>query len=354
MLRLQRIEAVEDEWRHVARKRLDEQTRPRGSLGQLEEWIVRFVAIQQKLSPVVRKKRIMIFAADHGVEAEGVSAYPRSVTRAMVMNFLNGGATINVLARHISAEVQVIDVGVDGDIEEQENFINAKIRCGTRNIRRESAMTVQELDRALTVGWQLVHEAKEDEVDLIGLGEMGIANTTSASAVIAACLNVAAEMVTGRGTGINDETLQRKAQVIEEALRFHRDALANPFQIIQNLGGYEIAALTGAILAGAALRLPVVVDGWVVMAAVMIAHKLNPRALDYLFFAHESAEKGHRLVLDVLQAKPMLHLSMRLGEASGAALAMGILEGGVRVYNEVATFEEAQVANREATQNPTS
>ena len=342
------IQPLDSIWRQKARQRLKEQTRPEGSLGYLETLIEKIVAIQKKDRPSLGKKKILIFAGDHGVEAEGVSLFPRDVTKAMVMNFLNGGATINALARHVSAEVEVIDVGVDGHFEDHPCLRKAKIRPGTRNIMWEAARTAEELDQALTVGWEAVHQARASGVDILGIGEMGIGNTTAASAVIAGCLHQEAQGVTGRGTGLDDQALEHKIRVIDQALVLHKTSLGSPLGVLQCLGGYEIAAMTGAILACAHLGLPLVIDGWVVAAAVLVAFQLNPVVLEYIFMAHQSQEKGHRLILEAIKTKPILDLSMRLGEASGAALAMGILEAGGRVYNEVATFAEAKVGERKA------
>lgn len=353
------IPGLDSEWRKKARRCLKEQTRPEGSLGFLETAIERFVAIQRKDRPSCRKKRILIFAADHGVAKEGVSLFPREVTQAMVHNFLNGGATVNALAREIQSEVVVVDVGVDGEFRSTHRnhvvgadghtslrFFEKKIRRGTRNFTEEPAMTEKELDQALTVGWDLVHEAKREGVELLGLGEMGIGNTTAASAVVAGLTGWPAEEVTGRGTGLDDLGLAHKIEVIKRAIKLHQDFLKKPFDALQRLGGYEIAAMTGAILAAGSLSLPLVVDGWIVSSSALAAIQMNPRILDYLFFAHQSEEYGHKKLLQSLEAQPFLNLSMRLGEASGAALAMGILEAGVRIYNEVATFSEAGVTNR--------
>lgn len=346
ILRSKEISGADTAWREKARRRLREQTRPEGSLGFLEEMLERLVAIQKTDTPSVKRKRILIFAADHGVEEEGVSLYPREVTKAMVLNFIHGGATINSLARFAGAEVEVVDVGVDGDFGEESRLIHAKIRRGTRNMTQEPAMTEEELHRAMSVGWDLARKAKAEGVELLGLGEMGIANTTAASAVIGALTGASVETVTGRGTGLGPEALQHKAEVIQRALDLHRDLLDHPLSVLRSVGGYELAAMTGAILAAARTGLPVVIDGWIVSASAFAAIRLNPAILDYLFFAHQSEERGHRFVLEELDVHPLLHLGMRLGEASGAALAMNLLDAAVRVYCEVATFAEAGVANR--------
>ncbi len=346
MTESQLIKPLDPIWRMRAKKHLAEQTRPQKSLGYLETVIEQVVAIQEIERPTFARKRILIFASDHGVEAEGVSCYPREVTKSMVTNFIQGGATINALSRQIGAEVFVIDVGVDGELSSEKQLIQAKIRRGTRNFVIEPAMNTSELDQALEVGWQMACRAKEDGIDLLALGEMGIGNTTAASAVVAALLEVKPELVTGRGTGIDDEMLAHKIKIIEQAIARHEGSLRDPLSVLQHLGGYEIAALTGSILSGARARLPMVVDGWVVASAVLIAARLNAHVLDYVFFGHQSEERGHRLVLESLRAKPLLDLSMRLGEASGAALAMVILDASIRIYNEVATFQEAGVSQR--------
>ena len=340
------IKGLDPAWRQKAKTRLREQTRPEGSLGVLESFLERLVAIQKMEKPDTRRKRILIFAADHGVAEEGVSLYPKEVTKAMVVNFLNGGATVNALARQIHAEVLVVDIGVDADFGNDPRLIHAKIGRGTRNLARESAMTEEQFERAMNTGWQLVHQAKDDGIHLLALGEMGIGNTTAASCVIAAMTERSAEEVAGRGTGLNDAQLAHKTAVIQKALNLHRTLCIDPCSVLRQVGGFEIAAMTGAILAAARLNIPVVVDGWIVSASVLAAVHLNPAVLDYLFFAHQSEEKGHRALLQSLEVQPILNLSMRLGEASGAAFAMGILDAAVRVYNETATFKEAQVAGK--------
>lgn len=342
------IGTLDEIWRQKTRQRLREQTRPPGSLGHLEGFIERLSAIQRTEKPEASPKRILIFASDHGVTAEGVSPYPREVTRAMVMNFLEGGATINAIARQIQADIRVVDVGVDADFEAHPQFVSAKAGRGTRNMAREAAMTQAQFWQAFETGWQQAVEAQKDGVKMLGLGEMGIGNTTAASAVTAALLAIPAVCVTGRGTGLDDNGLVRKIQVIEKALALHRKSLVDPADVLQHVGGFELAALTGAILGGARHGLAVVIDGWIVSAAALAALRMNPQAMDYLFFAHQSGEFGHCFLLETLEVQPVLNLAMRLGEASGAGLAMGILETALRIYRETATFSEAGVANRES------
>lgn len=363
--RLQAIPPLDPVWRESARVRLREQTRPEGSLGELEPCLERLVAIQQKEKPSVSRKRIVVFAGDHGVEREGVSLYPREVTPAMVYNFLSGGATINAFARSVGVEVQVVDVGVDHEFDtggapfppqgtaDPPRFLadivplhSRKIRRGTSNIRETQAMSAGELLEALEAGWEMALQAKRDGVELLGVGEMGIGNTTAASAVISALTRSRPGPMTGRGTGIDEASLQRKIQVIEEALRVNRPFLDDPFSILQSVGGFEIGAIAGCVIGAASYGIPCVVDGWITAAGALAMIQLNPAILDYLFFAHESEERGHRILLEELNTRPLLKLSMRLGEGTGACLAMGILDAAVRAYNEAATFDEAKVAEK--------
>jgi len=344
--KFEQIKSLDPQWLARAQSRLDSQTRPQGSLGDLEDALIKLVAIQKQERIAFQNKRIFIFACDHGVEREGVSLYPREVTKAMVLNFLNGGATISSLARHIHSEVKIIDMGVDADLDAHPNLLDAKIRKGTGNIKVEEAMNENELFTALQTGWDLVDQAKKDGVHVIGLGEMGIGNTTPSAAIIAALLKCSARDVTGRGTGVNPEGLNKKIDVIDLALRLHQDHLHSPLQVLQKLGGFEIAAMTGAIMACAHFSIPVVVDGFVVAASTLIAQKLNAHTLDYVFLAHQSEERGHHFVIEALNQRPLLNLSMRLGEASGAAFAMNVLDAGAKIYNEVSTFVEAAVANK--------
>lgn len=237
-------------------------------------------------------------------------------------------------------------MGVDCEFRDEKDLILKKIRRGTSNIRLGQAMTEEELYQALEVGWEAAHTAKEEGVEILGVGEMGIANTTSASAVIAALTETSPENVTGRGTGINDTALNHKIEVIKDAIHVNKPFLTNPFSILQSLGGFEIAAISGCVLGAATLRIPCVVDGWIASAGALVPIHLNPSILDYLFFAHESQERGHRIILEELDVKPILKLSMRLGEGTGACLAMSILDAAIRAYNEVATFEEAKVARK--------
>jgi nicotinate-nucleotide--dimethylbenzimidazole phosphoribosyltransferase len=330
-----------------AQARLDDLTKPPGSLGRLEEVARRLAAIQATTRPTIRRKRIFTMAGDHGVTAEGVSAFPREVTPQMVLNFLRGGAAINVLSRHVGAEVVVVDLGVDFDFDGAEGLVHAKVGRGTRNFAQEPAMSREEGLRALGVGIELARAAAADGVDLLGIGEMGIGNTTSASALLAAFTGLSADLVVGRGTGVDGEGLARKAEVVRRALELHRLDASDALSVLCTLGGFEIAGMAGVCLGAAASGVPVVVDGFISTAAALVAARLAPPVCDYLFLSHLSQEQAHARMVEVLGHKPLLILDMRLGEGTGAALAMGVLEASAKVLSEMATFSEAGVTNRE-------
>ncbi|MBI5016687.1 MAG: nicotinate-nucleotide--dimethylbenzimidazole phosphoribosyltransferase [Deltaproteobacteria bacterium] len=331
----------------AAQRRLDDLTKPPGSLGRLEDVARRLAGIQGTAKPAVRKKRVYTFAGDHGVTEEGVSAYPREVTAQMVLNFLRGGAAINVLTRYVGAEITVVDIGVDHDFQGIAGLVHAKVGRGTRSLARGPAMTREEALQALGVGIDLAREAKRDGVDLVGIGEMGIGNTTPAAALLAAFAGLAPEEVVGRGTGVDDEGLHRKADAVRRGLEVNRPDPSDPLGVLHRLGGYEIAGMAGVCLGGAAAGLPVVVDGFISTAAALVATKLAPAAADYLFFSHLSQERAHVRMIEHLGQQPLLVLDLRLGEGTGAALAMGIVEASARILSEMATFSEAGVSNRE-------
>jgi nicotinate-nucleotide--dimethylbenzimidazole phosphoribosyltransferase len=285
-------------------------------------------------------------AADHGVTAEGVSAYPSEVTPQMVLNFLHGGAAINAMARQAGAEVTVVDIGVATDLHHPA-LVSRKVAPGTASMAHGPAMTREQMLEALTVGRELVEEQIQHGLDLVATGEMGIGNTTAASAITASFLHVPVERVTGRGTGIDDQRLAHKVQVIERAITRNVPDAADPLDVLCKVGGLEIAGLTGVILTAAAARIPIVVDGFISSAAALVAFELCPRVRDYLFAGHLSVEGGHQLILDHMGLSPLLNLHMRLGEGTGAVLAMNIIDAAVRVHCEMATFDEAGVSNRE-------
>jgi|SRR5579863_264429 len=330
-----------------AQRQLDDLTKPPGSLGRLEELAARFVAASGKSHPRVEKKVIYTFAGDHGVSSEGVSAYPKAVTSQMVYNFLRGGAAINVLARHVGAEVRVVDVGVDHLFEALPGLIQKKVALGTKNIAVGPAMSSSELSKALEVGFDLAEEGAREGIDLFATGEMGIGNTTPSSAIAAVVTGAPVRLVTGKGTGIDEETLQKKIRVIERAIEANQADPNDPLDVLEKLGGFEIAAISGFVIGAAAKRIPVVIDGFISTAGALIACELNNAVKDYLFFAHCSVEAGHRIMLRKIGVTPLLDLGLRLGEGTGAALGLGLVEAAVKILAEMATFSGAGVSGRE-------
>jgi nicotinate-nucleotide--dimethylbenzimidazole phosphoribosyltransferase len=341
---LARIKPVDPELLEQAQAKLDSKTKPLGSLGRLEEFACRTAAISGTMSPDVSRKVIFTFAGDHGIVDEGVSLFPKEVTPQMVFNFLAGGAGVNVLARHCGAEVRVVDVGVDYDFAGTPGMIHAKVGRGTKNFAKGPAMTRDETLAALRVGIDLAGRCKAEGIGLVGTGEMGIGNTSPSSAIIAAISGMTVRELTHRGTGINDAALEHKIQVIEQGLALNRPDPADPLDVLTKVGGLEIAAIAGLVLGCAANAIPVVVDGFISSAGALIASELHPHVRDYIFAAHRSAEIGHRFMLERIGVLPILDLDLRLGEGTGAALAMGLIEAGVKVLNEMATFEQAGVS----------
>lgn len=342
-----RIQPVDQAVLAEAQRLLDNKTKPLGSLGRLEEFARRFAAITGNLSPATAHKVIYTFAGDHGVVEEGISAFPKEVTPQMVLNFLRGGAGVNVLARHSGVVVRVVDIGVDHDFGQTPELVVRKVARGTRNFAKGPAMTREEAVEALEVGISLAMEAKERGVAMLGTGEMGIGNTTPSSAIIAVYSGKSVREVTHRGTGINDAALENKIRVIEEGLRVNAPDPKDPVDVLAKVGGLEIAGIAGLVLGAAACRIPVVIDGFISTAGALIACELQPLAKEYLFAAHESVEIGHRFMLERLNAEPILDLQFRLGEGTGAALAMGLIEAGVKVLKEMASFAEAGVSEGE-------
>lgn len=342
---LKKIRPVNPEWYERAQKRLDNLTKPPGSLGRLEEFARRLVAITEEEMPSINKKAIFTFAGDHGVTEEGVSAYPKEVTAQMVFNFLRGGAGINVLARHAGADVVVIDIGVDHNFGEVEGLLHMKVIRGTKNFTKGSAMSRDEAMKTIEVGIKLAEAYVRRGYRLFGTGEMGIGNTTPSSAIAAVLTGRPVEEVTGRGTGISDEALKRKIQVIKRGIDVNKPDPADPVDVLSKLGGAEIGGIAGLILGAAAHRIPVVIDGFISTAGALIAYCLKPEVRDYMFAAHNSVEIGHKAMLEKIGLKPILNLDLRLGEGTGAALAMLMIEAGAKIYKEMATFSEAGVSN---------
>ena len=315
-------------------------TKPAGSLGQLESVAIDFSGWQGTEFPVLDRIQICVFAGDHGVVDAGVSAYPQIVTGEMVKNFCSGGAAIAVIAKDVNAQFSVVNAGVKFPLEDSPSLVNACIANGTENFCEKPAMSHVQTLQAMELGADQVSE----ETQLFVGGEMGIGNSTAAAAMVSACLNVAVEKSAGRGTGIDDDGLVVKQQAIEGALNLHKNALESPLQILANLGGYEIAALVGAYIRCGQLGIPVLVDGYISSAAALIACELNPSARDWMMFAHQSQEPGHRFVLEYLQAEPLLNLNLRLGEGSGAGVALPIIKLALSLHCSMATFEQASVS----------
>lgn len=341
-----RVRPVDTAWQLRAEDRLANLTKPVGSLGRLEMLAARLCGIQRTLSPRATPRRIVVFAADHGVTAEGVSAYPAAVTPQMVGNFLRGGAAINVLARAAGTDVCVVDVGVAGRIDacgDAASFVSRCVRPGTRNMTVGAAMTVGELEAALDVGLDIAESAAADGVAVLGCGEMGIGNTTAATAITAALARVSAASVTGRGTGVADDVLARKVDAVTRALRANNPG-RDPLALLQTVGGFEIAAIVGAYIGAAGHSTAIVGDGFIATAAAWLAAELCPPFVEYWFAGHLSPEPGHAVQLARLQQRPLLDLEMRLGEGTGAALAMHLFAAATAVMNEMATFDSAGVS----------
>lgn len=339
------IEPVDTAWCAKAQARLDNLTKPPGSLGRLEEFASRLVAIAGDLDPRIDKKTIFTFAGDHGIVDEGVAAYPREVTAQMVFNILRGGAAINVLSRHAGAEVVVVDMGVDYDFAGVAGLVDRKVMRGTRNFAKGPAMTRDEAIRCVEAGIGLALERNDEGCAMFGTGDMGIGNTTPSSAIVAAITGSRAADVTGRGTGISDEALARKAEVIEAAIRLNAPDPKDGIDVLAKVGGTEIGGIAGLVLGAASRRKPVVIDGFISTAGALIAYTIAPAVADYMFAAHNSVEKGHRVMLEAMGLAPILDLGLRLGEGTGGALAMLMIEGGLKMYREMATFDEAGVTN---------
>jgi nicotinate-nucleotide--dimethylbenzimidazole phosphoribosyltransferase len=342
-----KIVAPPELYKVQARAHLDTLTKPLGSLGRLEDLAAQWFAIRRGLL-VPFHRAVYVFAADHGITAEGVSAYPAEVTRQMVLNFLGGGAAVNVLARLSQAEVTVVDVGVDGDLAAHAGLAQHKVRRGSRNMLREPAMSDEELAAALSVGLTLAESAYTKGINLIAVGEMGIGNTTAASVMTAALTGAPAALVTGLGTGVGGEAYARKCNIVEAVVNQHFARPANALDILRCAGGLEIAAMTGMILGAARRQIAIVMDGFISTAAAAIACSLAPAVRSYLFAGHQSQEPGHRVLLAHLEMEPILDLHMRLGEGSGAVLAMPVLEAAIRIYQEMATFATAGVSGASA------
>ena len=333
-------------FKEKALERQSQLTKPSGSLGRLETVAVRLADLHQSEQPTAENISITIFAGDHGVAEEGVSAFPQEVTVQMVMNFIQGGAAISVLAKQLNANMEVVDCGILLPLPEQKGLVIQRAGNGTANSTKQDAMTQEQLSTAFQAGYDSIERAIEGGANLFIGGEMGIANTTAASVLYCALLKLTPEQATGAGTGLDDKGIQHKTKIVQIILDKHKTCGDSAVDWLRCTGGFEIAALTGAYIHAAQCSLPIIVDGFISTAAALCATRINPDVNDYLFFSHVSNEQGHRKVLEELSQKPLLDLGMRLGEGSGAAVAVSILRAACVTHNNMATFAEAAVATQ--------
>ncbi len=347
---LARISRPDEHVRSLALERLNNQARPQGSLGRMEAVAARLAAIAGRLDVRLEKKVIVTCAGDHGVVQEGISLFPQEVTAQMVYNFVQGGASINVLAKHAGALVRVADIGVNFEFEADLDILHKKVRKGTRNLAREPAMTRQEAAAAIEAGISIVDElASGQDLDLIGTGDMGIGNTTPSTAIIAVFSGLPVRNLTGPGTGLDDQGVMHKASVIEQGLALNRPDPTDPLDVLAKVGGLEIGALAGLVIGAAARGIPVVCDGLISTAGALIAFELNPGVKSYLFAGHRSHEVGHEYMLRHMGLRPLLDLELRLGEGTGAALAMELMDAATRILADIKTFDEVGIENAHRT-----
>lgn len=342
-----RIVPADQALRAQAKQRLDQLTMPHWALGRLLDLAIDLAGITGSMKPDVDKRVVVTMAGDHGITAEGVSKYPKEVTVQMIYNFLHGGAGINAIARVVKADVIVVDMGVAGEISGvsgNPNFLSRRIAPGTKNMALGPAMTREEAASAVKAGIEVALELCFNH-NLFGTGDMGIGNTTPSSAIVAAITGAPPVQVTGRGTGLDDEQFKSKVSVIERVLEVNRPDPKDAWDVLSKVGGFEIAGIAGLILGAASLRKPILIDGFISTAGAMIAQGICPASADYMIAAHRSVEQGHRIALEHLKKQPLLDLDMRLGEGTGAALAMSLVEAAVRIMTEMATFEEAAVSH---------
>lgn len=320
-------------------------TKPVGSLGRLEEIVIELAKMKNEAFPSVTPPGVLVFAADHGITEEGVSSYPQAVTAQMVLNFLSGGAAINVFSRQIGASLNIIDIGVAQDIE-HSRLINQKVRYGTANFYREDAMTREEAENAIAVGFEQGQDMINKGAQCLILGEMGIGNTSASSAILAVLSNSDIASLVGTGTGISQETLLHKVTVIHESLQKRNPNPEDPIDIISKVGGLEIAGMTGAMLAAASNRVPVLLDGFICTIAGLLAKEISPNSADFMIVTHRSVEPGHQLAISLLGKKPILDLGLRLGEGTGAAIAYPIIQSATLMLKEMATFDSAGISTK--------
>jgi nicotinate-nucleotide--dimethylbenzimidazole phosphoribosyltransferase len=349
---IQSIQPLDETIMNQTQQHLDSLTKPRGSLSVLERMACQLAGVQREAKPGIPEKAVVLMAADHGVAEEGVSAFPAEVTEQMVYNFVRGGAGINVLARHAGARLVLVDVGVKSDLSLELPIRHCKIRHGTDNMRRGPAMSREDVLQAIKIGIRIARELTDAGVRVISLGEMGIGNTTASSAMVHVFTGEPVSVVVGTGTGISADFVQHKIRVIEESVAINRPDPRDALDVLIKVGGLEIAAMTGVVLGAASRQALVMLDGFIASAAVLAAYRLAPAVRPYLMASHLSEEPGHAVILRELGLTPCLRLNMRLGEGTGAALGMTILDAAVKILNEMATFEEAAVSSGGAAEQP--
>jgi len=344
---IEKIDKLDEKAMAAAKARQDTLTKPPGSLGRLEELSVQLAGITGEEIPTIKDKVIITMAGDHGVVEEGVSAFPQEVTPQMVLNFIYGGAAINVLAKHVGARITVVDMGVAVDMEPHSELVNKKIAPGTANMTKGPAMTREQAEQAIQAGVEVVEAEIEKGLDIVGTGDMGIGNTTPSAAIAAALTGIAPAKLAGRGTGVDDAGLKRKIDAIERALEVNKPDSKDGLDVLTKVGGFEIAGLVGVILGAAANRKPIMVDGFISTAAAMIAVAIAPDVRSYLISAHRSQEYGHQQMVEWLGLKPLVDLDFRLGEGTGAALGISFAEAACKILSDMATFAEAGVSDKD-------
>ena len=343
---MQAISNIKKQKLESTQKKLDNLTKPQGSLGRLEELAKTIAGITGNSNPVIKNKVIFTLAADHGVTEEKVSVYPKEVTAQMVYNFLRGGAGINVLAKHVGARVVVADFGVAAELGAHTGLIIKKIGYGTKNMSVGPAMARNQAIQCIESGIELFNAESTKGLDIAGTGEMGIGNTTAASAMATVFTGIKPEELTGRGAGLNDEALRNKIEVIKKSININKPDPYDPIEVLAKVGGFEIGGLAGIILAAASSKIPVVIDGFISGAAALLAYRLEPKTKDYMIASHCSVEIGHKAILEELGLKPLLDLDLRLGEGTGAALGISLAEASIKILTEMATFESAKVSQK--------
>lgn len=343
---ISRIQPLDQQAMNSARARQNTLTKPQGSLGRLESLSIQMAGITGQVRPQIQHKVVTVMAGDHGVVAEGVSAFPQEVTPQMALNFLYGGAAINVLSKHVGARVVIVDMGVAAAMDAHPGLISRRVGSGTGNIAKGPAMTRTQAEESILSGVEIVEAEIARGLDILATGDMGIGNTTPSAAIACVVTGKSASEIVGRGTGVNDEGLRRKISAVENALKINQPDPCDGLDILSKVGGFEIGGLVGAILGAAANRRPVVIDGFISTAAAIIAATIAPQVKDYLIAAHCSQELGHRLMMEWLGVEPLLDMHMRLGEGTGAALAMSLVEASCKILDEMATFGEAGVSEK--------